>query len=387
MTAGNDAVSVIRCGFRENGEECTILAVNCGNLHMLNSQSYLQRHVIPWLWLFGGGAALAAILVNACCSRWISSLILPPMKEIRKGMQRVKNGEPGEEIRILRQDELGEVCAEFNEMLRCLQRSKEEQRKYESYRRELISGISHDLRTPLTTIRGYVGGILDSIADTEEKKHRYLLAIQTRTADLENLINRLSVYNKRECRAFSYRMEKTDLKRFVQEYLEENEEFLQENRLRVSLSGTDGAWMEMDWRECKRILDNLLVNSARYREKEDSRIEIRVERRADRIFWNVGDDGPGVPQQDLERIFESFCRLDESREHCEEGSGLGLAIVKRIVLDHGGSLYAKNRESNPVRQKDAYGLHGRNTGSGSIGKNGGLDICMEFPAWKEEEKD
>ena len=132
------------------------------------------------------------------------------------------------EIPVLRQDELGEVCEEFNEMQRQLKRSKEEQTKYETYRKELISGISHDLRTPLTTIKGYVGGTLDGIADTEEKQKKYLLAVQTRTGDLENLVNQLSSYNKMENHMFRYEMEQTDLKEFVREYLEENEEFIRE---------------------------------------------------------------------------------------------------------------------------------------------------------------
>ena len=108
----------------------------------------------------------------------------------------------------------------------------------------------------------------------------------------------------------------------------------------------------MDRGAFKRILDNLLTNSIRYREKNQSRIEIRVQKKEGRIFWSVADDGPGVAENCLEKIFESFCRLDEARSHCSEGSGLGLAIVKRIVTDHQGSIYARDRV--------------------------GLEICMEF---------
>ena len=120
------------------------------------------------------------------------------MKEIQQGMQKVKSGMLDGEIPVLRQDELGELCGEFNEMQKQLKRSKEEQLKYEAYRKELISSVSHDLRTPLTTIKGYVGGILDGIADTEEKRKRYLLAVQTKTRDLENLVDQLSSYNRME---------------------------------------------------------------------------------------------------------------------------------------------------------------------------------------------
>ena len=353
VTVGNEEVSVIRCSFYEDNEECSIIAISNGEGNVLGSKSYLQKYVIPYIWIFGICTILISVLVNACCSRWISSLIIPPMKEIRRGMQKVKSGVLDNEIPVLCQDELGEVCEEFNEMQRQLKRSKEEQTKYETYRRELISGISHDLRTPLTTIKGYVGGILDGIADTEEKRKKYLLAVQTRTKDLENLVNQLSSYNKMENHIFRYDMEETDLKEFVREYLEENEEFIRENKLDFLLSAEEGVKLAIDRSAFKRILDNLLTNSVRYREKDRSHIEITIQRRADRIFWSVADDGPGVAENCLEKIFESFCRLDEARTHCSEGSGLGLAIVKRIVADHGGTIYARDRM--------------------------GLEICMEFP--------
>lgn len=353
VTVGNEDVSVIKCSFYEDGEECSIIAVSNGAGNVLGSKSYLQKYVVPYIWIFGGCAVLIVVLVNVCCSRWINSLIIPPMKEIRQGMQKVKSGVLDGEIPILRQDELGEVCEEFNEMQRQLKRSKEEQLKYETYRKGLISSISHDLRTPLTTIKGYVGGILDGIADTEEKKQKYLLAVQTRTRDLENLVNQLSSYNKMENHIFHYEKEPTDLKEFVRGYLEENEAFISEHRLNIRLSAEAGINLVMDRGAFKRILDNLLTNSIRYREKEQSRIEISIRRRGGRIFWSVADDGPGVAENCLEKIFESFCRLDEARSHCSEGSGLGLAIVKRIVIDHQGMICARDRA--------------------------GLEICMEFP--------
>lgn len=290
VTVGNEDVSVIKCSFYENGEECSIIAVSNGTGNVLGSKSYLQKYVIPYVWILGACAVLIVVLVNVCCSRWINSLIIPPMKEIRQGMKKVKSGVLDGEIPVLRQDELGEMCEEFNEMQRQLKRSKEEQMKYEAYRKGLISSISHDLRTPLTTIKGYVGGILDGIADTEEKKKKYLLAVQTRTKDLENLVNQLSSYNKMENHTFNYQKEQTDLKEFVRGYLEENEAFISEHRLDILLSAEDNINLVMDRGAFKRILDNLLTNSIRYREKEQSRIEINIQKKDGRILWSVADD-------------------------------------------------------------------------------------------------
>lgn len=290
VTVGNEDVSVIKCSFYEDGEECSIIAVSNGTGNVLGSKSYLQKYVIPYVWILGACAVLIVVLVNVCCSRWINSLIIPPMKEIRQGMKKVKSGVLDGEIPVLRQDELGEMCEEFNEMQRQLKRSKEEQMKYEAYRKGLISSISHDLRTPLTTIKGYVGGILDGIADTEEKKKKYLLAVQTRTKDLENLVNQLSSYNKMENHTFNYQKEQTDLKEFVRGYLEENEAFISEHRLDILLSAEDNINLVMDRGAFKRILDNLLTNSIRYREKEQSRIEINIQKKDGRILWSVADD-------------------------------------------------------------------------------------------------
>lgn len=353
ITVGNDNISVIKCSFYENGDECAIIAAS-SNAGILDSPSYLQKYVIPYIWIFSASTLFIVILVNVCCSKWINSLIIPPMKEIRRGMQKVKEGELDGKIKVYRKDELGEVSEEFNEMQRQLKKSKEEQMRYETYRKELISSVSHDLRTPLTTIKGYVGGILDGIADTEEKRKKYLLAVQTRTDDLENLVNQLASYNKMENHAFQYEMEEADLKEFVQEYLAENEALARENELQISLKGETGNYIRMDKGAFKRVIDNLITNSIRYRTKKTSRIQIIIRKKPDTVFWSISDDGPGVAESQLEKIFESFCRLDEARSHCSEGSGLGLAIVKRIVLDHHGIIYARNKN--------------------------GLEICMEFPA-------
>ena len=178
--------------------------------------------------------------------------------------------------------------------------------------------------------------------------------MQTKTRDLENLVDQLSSYNRMENHLLRYQKEMTDLKEFVEKYLEENEALIREYRLEILLSAQEGIRFVMDRGAFKRILDNLLTNSIRYREKDQSRIAITIQKKDGRIFWSVADDGPGVAENCLEKIFESFCRLDEVRTHCSDGSGLGLAIVKRIVTDHQGVIYARDRE--------------------------GLEICMEFPS-------
>ena len=118
VTVGDESVSVIICSFYEDGEECSIIAVSNGAGNVLESKSYLQKYVVPYIWFFGACVVLIVVLVNTCCSRWINSLILPPKKEIRQGMKKVKSGVLDGEIPVLRQDEQGEVCEEFNNLMR-----------------------------------------------------------------------------------------------------------------------------------------------------------------------------------------------------------------------------------------------------------------------------
>lgn len=137
-------------------------------------------------------------------------------------------------------------------------------------------------------------------------------------------------------------------KLIISGYLSENQEYLEENKVKVSVrtekSGDgnqegEGLWAVIDAREFRRVIDNIIINTIRYRTKESSCVTVELKRQDSRLLLDIADDGPGVPDENLEKIFESFCRLDASRTRCSEGSGLGLAIVKRIVLDHNGILH------------------------------------------------
>lgn len=359
VTLNDGKNSVIKSSFREDDETCAILAFNDGMAGSRMGKSYLQKYVIPYLWGFLALLLGIIVLVNFLCSRWLKMLLLPSVKNLRAGAKRVREGNLDEDIPVYRQDELGEVCSEFNEMQRYLKESAEERVRYESGRKELISGISHDLRTPLTTIKGYVSGLLDGIADTEEQREQYLKAIQVRALDMETLLNHLSAYNKQWNPEFIYHMERTDLASYIGNYLRENAAYVKENAIQISFE-IEGENLQscLDSQEFKRILDNLFSNTVRYREKAHSQISIRIEREDVFVSLTVTDDGPGVPDEAVRNIFDSFYRLDGSRTKCSEGSGLGLAIVKQIVTAHRGIVYAQSHH--------------------------GLSIIMKFPAADQE---
>ena len=191
----------------------------------------------------------------------------------------------------------------------------------------------------------YLDGLLDGIADTPEKQLRYLQAIKTRTRNLVSLVDSLSQYSRLDA-SFRYHMEDTDFKDYVEKYLELVRPDMENQQVQIAYSCGKGSFsVRLDREEFKRIFNNLFANTVRYRRKENSRVLISMKRKLEGNCLELvfQDDGPGVPKECLEQIFDSFYRVDDSRNSAEKGSGIGLAVVKEIILGHGGTIRAENR--------------------------------------------
>lgn len=351
MTASDGNRSIIKVTFIEDGVQYSIIGVNNGTMsNGVQEYSYFRKYLIMFALIFIIFVFLVIFITNAILSRWITSSILHPLDRLRIGTRNIKEGNLDYKIDYTKEDEFGQVCSDFDEMRIHLKRSVEEQLQYENYRKELVSGISHDLRTPLTSIKGYAEGLLDGIADTIEKQKIYYLAIMTRSKDMEYLLDSLSVYNRFESKSFHYNMEKLDLLTYIMKYFDDRQEELNKNNVEVSYcrkaydirgeKSENSFPILLDATEFQRVLDNLLSNSIRYRTEGASNIRISLSHDESHIYMKYADDGPGVPKEYLGSIFESFYRLDESRTRSGEGSGLGLAIVKEIINGHGGTIKA-----------------------------------------------
>lgn len=350
LTASKGNVSVIKYTFFRDDDTGSIIAVNNGHTDE-NVKSYLQTYILKYIIGFAALFFAMILFVNAVLSWWISGNVLKPLKKLSAGAKEIRGGNLDTVIEYEKRDEFGEVCKDFNEMREYLKQSVEQRLEYEDRRRELISGISHDLRTPLTSISGYVDGLMDGIAATPDMQARYLKAIKIRARDLERLVDSLSEYNRLENGSIQYRLEPVNLRGFMAQYLEENRGELDKSCVNVTFDCKAGKCMALiDGKEFKRILDNLFTNTVRYRQTGRSRVVIRLERSeaGNLLDFTFSDDGPGVPEESLERIFESFYRVDGSRTRAGEGSGIGLAVVKEIVKGHGGEVYAKNQNGLTV---------------------------------------
>ena len=290
-------------------------------------------------------ASASVIMANFFLTRWLNHSILKPLDILISGAKDISDGNLDTKIEYKQNDEFGVVCQEFDNMRIKLKSSNDERIRYEEIRRNLMIGISHDLRSPLTSIKGYTEGLKDGIADTDEKKDRYYNAILTRTIDMERLLESMSTLVRLDNPGYHYHFEAITMDEFLRRFIHEEEAFAEQNNITFSYcSHVSTAEVYMDIKEMRRVLVNLLENSVKYRTKNDSVIclDVSENKNCKAVEIRFTDDGPGVQKEQLERIFDSFYRGDASRTKPENGSGLGLAVVKSIVEGHGGKVSAYN---------------------------------------------
>lgn len=294
-------------------------------------------------------SAFVVIIVSLLLSSWLESSVLNPLNILKSGSERIANGDTDFSVEYNQSDEFGIVCKEFDKMRSRLRKADQERVLSEQYRRELLNGISHDLRSPLTSIKGYTEGLRDGIADTPDKRERYYRAILTRADDLERLTDSLSSLVKLENPDYPYHLKRTDITEFISHFIEENTVYSEQNQVMITFSHKEKMFVDIDHREMNRVLYNLLENSVKHRCDNSTTIGITVCRIGEEIEINFKDNGSGVPEKHLDRIFDSFYRGDESRTKPENGSGLGLAIVRRTIEGHGGTVKAYTENGLGIR--------------------------------------
>ena len=294
-----------------------------------------------------GGASFLVVLASsilltaALLSHWLYRSIRVPLEGLRVGAERIAGGDLDYRIPYPGRDAFGEVFYAFDHMRRQLKAAREEQKRYELERRELLQGISHDLRSPLTSIKGYAMGLRDGIADTQEKRRRYIDSILTRADDLERLTGSLSLLVRLEKDKSLLRLERVCLDEYLRQFLSEKAPWLTEQGIEVEYQ-TESAQAEafLDIMEMQRVFMNLFENTVKYRTRKRSKVRLTILRMGEKLEIRFADDGPGVATRHLPHLFESFYRVDTSRTNPGKGSGLGLAVAKRVMEGQGGGIYA-----------------------------------------------
>lgn len=294
------------------------------------------------MWSIGGIILLIILLTSRFLSSFMIRHIVPPLETLKQGAMEVQEGNLS--IRLVHKgnDEYRPVFRAFNLMTEKLSLSLTEREEEEQKRKELIASISHDIRTPLTVIRAYAEGLRDGVADTEEKKEKYLSVICRRADDLDRMINQLFDLSRLDIGAKAYTEETLDLSAVLHDFIEENRNSFKEKGLVLSAETAEHVPIRGSLLLLNRILMNLASNSAKYKTAGEGHLLLHLEKGNNEAVLTVTDDGPGVPETSLRHLFEAFYRTDKARSRTEDGSGLGMTIVQKAVRLMNGTVTAEN---------------------------------------------
>lgn len=317
----------------------------------LGEQSF-QAKIDPQILRLFMTDILIAIIVILLISvfilkQWIHKGIVNPVWELNIAMKKIAEGNLDYRLDNHYAGEIGELFENYEDMRLRLKESTDEIMDNEKRNRELVSNISHDLKTPITAIKGYVEGIMDGVADTPEKMDRYIKTIYNKANDMNRLINELTIYSGIDNNRIPYNFQRINVSEYFNDCVEEVGLDLESKHIELNFYNlvSDDTMIIADPEQLKRVINNIVGNSIKYLDKEKGTIEIRILDEMDSIRVEIEDNGRGIAAKDLSRIFERFYRTDESRNSSKGGSGIGLSIVKKIVEDHGGYIWATSKES------------------------------------------
>ena len=291
-------------------------------------------------------ALVILVFTSLSVGLWIYRSIATPLVKLRKATRNIKDGNLDFVLDVEGTDEFSELCRDFEEMRRRLKESAEEKIILDKENKELISNISHDLKTPITAVKGYVEGIMDGVADTPEKMDRYVRTIYNKTNEMDHLINELTFYSKIDTNRIPYTFSKLNVEDYFSDCAEEIGLELETRGIQLCDANYVDRSVQViaDGEQIRRVIHNIIGNAIKYMDKAKGVIQIRVKDVGDFVQVEIEDNGKGIASKDLAYIFDRFYRTDVSRNSSKGGSGIGLSIVKKIMEDHGGKVWATSRE-------------------------------------------
>jgi two-component system phosphate regulon sensor histidine kinase PhoR len=301
---------------------------------------------IPFkLWLL----LLATIVISAItyftAFYTVNQFIYNKVKVIFKTIHEIKAGTDEEEERIARTTSLEMVEKEVAEWAEEREAEITELKAREIFRREFIGNVSHELKTPIFNIQGYILTLIDGGLEDDKINMKYLKRASKSVDRMINLIQDMDTLNKLESGILEIKVAHFDVTKLIYDVLDMLEDSAKKRgiTLKTSLKRTDERVVHADPNRIEQVLFNLLINAIKYGNR-DGHVSINTFDMENRILVEVEDDGMGIPEQDISRIFERFYRVDKSRTRDAGGSGLGLSIVKHIIDAHKETINVRSTE-------------------------------------------
>ena len=290
--------------------------------------------------------AVILILTSALITAWVNQDIYKPIKELSIAMRKIAEGDFDYRLPDKQEGEIGHLHDNYEQMRLQLKENAEEKMQNEKKSKELVSNISHDLKTPITSIKGYVEGIMDGVADTPEKMDKYIKTIYNKANDMDRLINELTTYSGIDSNKIPYHFHVLNRADYFQDCVEEVGLDLEQKDIQLNYTNLAPAdtCIVADPEQLKKVINNIISNSVKYMGHDKGIIDIRILDEGESVRIEIEDNGKGIAAKDIGNIFERFYRTDSSRNSLQGGSGIGLSIVKKIIEDHGGYVWATSKE-------------------------------------------
>ncbi|MFP5112535.1 HAMP domain-containing sensor histidine kinase [Bacillaceae bacterium C204] len=316
-----------------------------GTVYILSDLYPFYKEARKFFPLLGLSLLLVIGLTNGVLTFLVSRSFIKPLYTLKQAAEQIKKGKLNHEVKLDRKDEVGELGASFEEMRARLNESIHLQLQYEENRKELISNISHDLKTPITGIKACVQGIQDGIANTVSKKDKYMNMIAKKADDMDHLIDELMLYSKLDLNRLPFHLEPMDIHVYLRNYIEELRHDPRMEGIRITYSSdSDRPVLVMgDHEKLSRVIMNIIDNSLKYMNKAEKEIKVELLDDQAKATVHIRDNGPGINSEELRNIFDRFYRADPSRNTDTGGTGLGLAIVKQMVEGQGGNVWAESQ--------------------------------------------
>lgn len=264
-----------------------------------------------------------------------------PINELARAAEYIREGNLNFEVMGSKYSEIDNLCSAFDAMRKELKLSKQREDYMKQERSMLLANLSHDLKTPITSIKGYVDGIRDGVAATPEKMDRYLDTIHAKAEVIDDMVNNLSMFSKLEMSRLPFHFERGDINSFLRSFIDDYKLDFEKNKITfVSNIPEESVFVKLDYEKMSRALANLIDNAVKYRNTENPVLEINTLTRDKGVYICISDNGIGIDGSEMKNVFDGFYRADSSRSI--KGSGLGLGIVKQIVEKHGGKVWLKS---------------------------------------------
>ncbi len=294
---------------------------------------------------------LFAAIIATSYGLFVASSVTDNVRELAQTARQVAEGDFGARVTVSGRDEVADASRAFNAMAEQLQQAADERRAVEALRRDLIAWTSHDLRTPLTSIRAMVEALYDGVVDDEETVQRYYRTIRADVLALNALIDDLFELAQLEAGGLVLDLEPHSLGDLVSDALETFQVLAEQRGVRLEGEvAPDIDPVAINAPKMARVLRNLLSNALHYT-PQGGNVRVAVWREGELVYVTVEDSGRGFADRDLSRVFEQFYRGEAARSRATGGAGLGLAIARAIIDAHGGEIWAENRVAGGARVK------------------------------------